>query len=87
MTLIGAVFEGHAFLDMPTAGAALGRGEPARSDKEIPSRIGDFGLEELQKLPHRRIRHGTRQLSVGHHPQNVEVFDADHSAGSRQSAS
>ncbi len=35
-------------------------------------------------MPHRGIRYGPGQVSVGHHPQDVEVFDAYDPAGSRQ---
>ena len=57
------------------------RGEPARGDEELSPGVGHFGFEELQQLSHRRIGDGTSELPIGHHSQDVEVFDADHSAG------
>ena len=80
-TLIDAMLEGHAFFDLPTAGTAFAGRKPARGDKEIPSRIGDLGFEELQQLPHRRIRDRSGQTPTLHHPQDMEVFDANGSAG------
>ena len=78
------MFERHPLLDMTTAGTAFGRGKPAGGDEQISSSVGHLGLEELQQLPHRCISYSSGQLPVGHHPQNVEVFDADDPAGPRQ---
>ena len=60
--LIGTVLEGHAFLDVPAARTAFGRGKPARGDEEVPSRIGDFRLQQLQELPHCSICHRPCQV-------------------------
>jgi hypothetical protein len=78
------MLERHALFDMSTARAAFRRGKPARSNQEIPSGIGYFAFQELQELPHRGIRYGPGQVPVGHHPQDVEVFDSDDPAGARQ---
>ena len=83
-TLIGAVLERHAFLDMPAARTAFGRRKPARGDEEISPCGGDLGLKELQKLPHRCIGNGSGELPIGHHPQDVEILDANDSTGARQ---
>src|SRR5258708_2650443 len=83
-TLIGSVFERHAFFDMPTAGAAFGRRKPTRSDEEISPSVGYLRLQELQKLSHRSISHSPGQLSIGHHSQDIQVFDAKDSAGACQ---
>ena len=32
-------------------------------------------------MPHRGIGYSARQIPIGHHPQDVEVFDADRSVG------
>ena len=84
MALIGAVFERHAFLDMPAARTAFGRRKPARGDEEISPSGGDLGLQELQQLPQRGIGNGSGELPIGHHPQDVEVFDANDSTGACQ---
>src|SRR5215469_4701120 len=39
-TLIGAMFERHAFLDVPTAGTAFGRGKPTGGNEEISASVG-----------------------------------------------
>ena len=83
-TLIGAVLERHAFLDMPAARTAFGRGKPAGGNEQLSSSIFHFGFEELQELPHRRIRDRTRQFPIGHHSQDVESLDADHCAGASE---
>ena len=84
LALIGAVFERHAFLDMPAARTAFGRRKPARCDEEISSCGGDLGLQELQQLPHRCIGNGSGELAIGHHSQDVEVFDANDPTSARQ---
>lgn len=84
LTLIRAMLERHALFDLPTARTALGGRKPARGDEELSPCTGNFGLEELQELPHRRICHGTRQLAVGHHAQDVEIFHANHPTGPRE---
>src|SRR5215470_1060782 len=48
------------------------------------SSIFHLGFEELQELPHRRISDRTRQFPIGHHPQDVEILDADHCAGASE---
>src|ERR1700674_1393627 len=69
---------------MPTTRTSFGGRQTARSAEEISSCVGDFGLEELQQLPHRRIGYRSGELAVGHHPQDVEIFDADDPARPRQ---
>lgn len=60
------------------------RGKPARDNEQVSPGVGHFGLEELQQLPHRGIGHRSRELAVGHHPQDIEVFDANYPARPRQ---
>jgi len=59
------------------------RGKPAGGNEQIPTSMGDLGLQHLQELPHRSISQGTRELPVGHHPQDVEIFDANDPTGPR----
>ena len=53
------------------------RREPARGSTELPASIGYFRLQKLQELPHRGIGHRTCQLPIGHHVQDMEIFDAN----------
>src|SRR6266446_10747161 len=57
------------------------RGKPAGGDEQIASRVGDLGLEEPQELPHRCISNSSGQLPVGHHSQDVEIFEANDPTG------
>ncbi len=84
LTLIGPMFQRHALFDMPTARTAFRRRKPAGGDEQVSPGVGHLGLEELQQLPHRRIGYRSGELVVGHHPQDVEVFDPDDPARPRQ---
>ena len=57
------------------------RGKPAGGDEQISSSVGDLGLEEPQELPHRCISNSSGQLAVGHHSQDVEIFEANDPTG------
>ena len=35
-------------------------------------------------MSHRRIGHCSRKCAIGHHSQEIEVFDANHPTGARQ---
>ena len=67
----------HALFHVPTARTAFGGRKPAGSDEDLTSCRCHLVLQEGEQLPHRRICDRTSQLPVRHHPQDVEILDAD----------